>query len=151
RNVLLSNMVLILALSFLLSLTFSRIHGNMTPTCDQSDKFVSYLDIAMDMISKVKNNFPVCPTISLETIVKPVDCEEVLRSGQKKSGVYTIWPRSRVIEDQPLEVFCDMDTDGGGWTVLQRRGNFSRSENYFYKDWASYKKGFGDNEKDFWL
>ncbi|GFY49727.1 techylectin-5A [Trichonephila inaurata madagascariensis] len=80
-----------------------------------------------------------------------MDCEEVLRSGQKKSGVYTIWLRSRVTKDRPLEVFCDMKTDGGGWTVVQRRGNFSRPRNYFNKDWARYKKGFGDIEKDFWL
>ncbi|GFQ74727.1 techylectin-5A [Trichonephila clavata] len=103
------------------------------------------------MITKAKHNLPVCPTTSQSTILKPVDCEEVLRSGQKKSGVYTIWPRSRVTEDRPLEVFCDMKTDEGGWTVVQRRGNFSRPKNYFNKDWASYKKGFGDIEKDFWL
>ncbi|CAL1292461.1 unnamed protein product [Larinioides sclopetarius] len=44
-----------------------------------------------------------------------------------------------------------MDTDGEGWTVLQRRGNFNRSNDYFFKDWASYKTGFGDIEKDFWI
>ncbi|CAL1287174.1 unnamed protein product, partial [Larinioides sclopetarius] len=34
--------------------------------------------------------------------------------------------------------------------VIQRRGDFNRSEDYFFKDWASYKKGFGDVDKDFW-
>ncbi|GFT22626.1 techylectin-5A [Nephila pilipes] len=142
RNVLLCNMIHLFAISFFLSVSFPQIYGNMTPTCDQRDKFV---------ISKVKNNFPVFRTTSQNKIFKPVDCEEVFLSGQKKSKVYTVWPRSRVTEDRPLEVFCDMDTDGGGWTVLQRRGNFRSPEYYFYKDWASYKKGFGDNEKDFWL
>lgn len=35
--------------------------------------------------------------------------------------------------------------------VIQRRGNFSRPNDYFFKDWSNYKKGFGDLEKDFWL
>ncbi|GFT22623.1 techylectin-5A [Nephila pilipes] len=144
-------MIYIFALSLILSLSFSQVRGNVTSTCDQSNGSMSYLDVAMDMITKFKNNFPVCPTISQDTILKPADCEEVLRSGQTKSGVYTVWLRSRVTEDRQLKVFCDMDTDGGGWTVLQRRDNFNRPNDYFYKDWASYKKGFGDNEKDFWL
>ncbi|GBM24836.1 hypothetical protein AVEN_70493-1 [Araneus ventricosus] len=47
-----------------------------------------------------------------------MDCEELLRSGHNESGVYTIWPRSRIMDDKSLDVFCDMDTDGGGWTLL---------------------------------
>jgi ficolin len=43
-----------------------------------------------------------------------------------------------------------MDTDGGGWTVLQRRGDFSQQSNFFVT-WSSYKRGFGDLTRDFWL
>ncbi|GFV68641.1 techylectin-5A [Trichonephila clavipes] len=151
HSVLPFNMFYIFGLAFLLFLNISHVSGNMTSTCERSDRSISYLEVAKDMITKAINSFPVCPNISQDTILKPVDCEEVFRSGQIKSGVYTIWPRSRVTEDRPLEVFCDMETDGGGWTVIQRRGNFSRPNDYFYKDWESYKKGFGDIEKDFWL
>ncbi|GBN65632.1 hypothetical protein AVEN_245644-1, partial [Araneus ventricosus] len=45
-----------------------------------------------------------------------MDCAEVLRNGYNESGVYTIWPKSRVTNDKSIDVFCDMDTDGGGWT-----------------------------------
>ncbi|GIY05084.1 techylectin-5A [Caerostris darwini] len=132
---------------FFVSLAFSQTLGNEASTCDVSTRSTSYLDAAVDMISKAKDYFPVCPSVS----AKPMDCAEVLHSGRNKSGVYTVWPKSRVAEDKPLDVYCDMDTNGGGWTVIQRRGDFQRSQDYFFKDWASYKKGFGDNEKDFWL
>ncbi len=44
-----------------------------------------------------------------------------------------------------------MDDDGGGWTVLQRRGDNGRPRNFFLKRWRSYKAGFGDPAEDFWI
>ncbi|GFV89705.1 techylectin-5A [Trichonephila clavipes] len=132
----------------LILVDISQGHLYPTPVCDNTGNVRSYLDIALEMIIKAKINFPMCPP---DARSKPVDCEELLLSGRNKSGVYTVWPRSRVTEGRPVEVFCDMDTDGGGWTVIQRRGNYSRPHDYFFKDWESYKKGFGDIEKDFWL
>ena len=43
-----------------------------------------------------------------------------------------------------------METDGGGWTILQRRGDFPQQSNFFVS-WSSYKRGFGDLSRDFWL
>ncbi|GIX98493.1 techylectin-5A [Caerostris extrusa] len=136
--------------SILLLPLFTQSLGNETSICETRVKSASYLDAAVDLISKAKEYFPVCPSLANIT-GKAMDCEEVLRSGRNKSGVYIIWPKSRVTEEKPLEVYCDMETDGGGWTVIQRRGNFQRPQDYFFKDWASYKTGFGDIEKDFWL
>ncbi|GIX88378.1 techylectin-5A, partial [Caerostris extrusa] len=127
-------------------LTFSQTFGKDAPTCDQRVKSL-YLDVAVDMISKAKDYFPSCPPAS----PNPIDCAEVLRSGRNKSGVYEIWPKSRVMEEKPLQVYCDMDTDDGGWTVIQRRGNFHRPDYFFFKEWESYKTGFGDIDEDFWF
>lgn len=49
--------------------------------------------------------------------VQPVDCADVFHMGHNKSGIYEIWPMSRLTEGKPLNVYCDMDTNGGGWTV----------------------------------
>ena len=45
-------------------------------------------------------------------------------------------------------MFCDMDTDGGGWTVIQRRRDGSVD---FYRGWTQYKNGFGSLTDEFWL
>ncbi|CAL1292440.1 unnamed protein product [Larinioides sclopetarius] len=151
EGLLLFKMFSFLGSLLLLNFAIFQAFGNATSACNHSDVSMTLLDVATDMIAKAKLNLPICSSSSESFRSKPVDCEEVFRNGKTETGIYTIWPRNRVSEDRPLKVSCDMDTDGGGWTVFQRRGNFGRTKDYFFKDWASYKKGFGDIEKDFWL
>ncbi|GBO42462.1 hypothetical protein AVEN_4389-1 [Araneus ventricosus] len=49
---------------------------------------------------------------------KPRDCSEILASGRNKSGVHTIWAGEPFPAGKPLQVYCDMETDKGGWTVI---------------------------------
>ncbi|KAL4630470.1 angiopoietin-related protein 7-like [Arapaima gigas] len=75
----------------------------------------------------------------------PVDCASIYYNGVRRSGVYTVVPSMGAM---PVEVFCDMDTAGGGWTVIQRRQDGSER---FDRMWQEYKEGFGDLYTEFWL
>nr|XP_045230164.1 ficolin-2 isoform X4 [Macaca fascicularis] len=74
----------------------------------------------------------------------PRTCKDLLDRGHFLSGWHTIY----LPDCRPLTVLCDMDTDGGGWTVFQRRVDGSVD---FYRDWAAYKQGFGSRLGEFWL
>ncbi|CAF1368160.1 unnamed protein product [Rotaria magnacalcarata] len=82
----------------------------------------------------------------------PEDCAAIYLKQQSvhqlppPTGIYEIWPR----QGKPIKVLCDMDTDGGGWTVFQKRGDFTPQED-FYRTWLEYKRGFGDLQRQFWL
>lgn len=81
--------------------------------------------------------------------VRPQHCGHLRNAGQTSSGVYTIYPSAARKSGQ--RVFCDMETDGGDWTVIQRRGQFGNSIYYFFRNWSEYASGFGDVEKEYWI
>jgi ficolin len=62
------------------------------------------------------------------------------------AGVYTL-----KLGNEIKKAYCDMDTKGGGWTVIQRRGDFGNPQTYFLRNWTDYKAGFGEPEEDVWL
>ncbi|XP_005231335.2 tenascin isoform X1 [Falco peregrinus] len=76
----------------------------------------------------------------------PKDCSQALLNGETTSGIYTIYLNGD--KAQPLQVFCDMGEDGGGWIVFLRRQNGKED---FYKNWKSYVAGFGDPQDEFWI
>ncbi|XP_062846784.1 angiopoietin-2b isoform X2 [Trichomycterus rosablanca] len=73
------------------------------------------------------------------------DCADIYKYGITANGVYNIHP---INSTQPIKVFCDMKTKGGGWTVIQHRFNGSVD---FHRSWIEYKLGFGDPSGEHWL
>ncbi|EDW70897.2 uncharacterized protein Dvir_GJ11293 [Drosophila virilis] len=47
-----------------------------------------------------------------------------------------------------FDVLCDSATAGPGWTVIQQRINGKED---FYRDWKTYRAGFGNFDGDFFL
>ncbi|KAM3587836.1 uncharacterized protein V6R79_014930 [Siganus canaliculatus] len=87
-----------------------------------------------------------CPVQnSPQFILAPRDCSDYNMMETKKNGVYRVTPDPR---NGTFEVFCDMESYGGGWTVIQQRLDGSIS---FNRTWAEYKKGFGNLRGEFWL
>ncbi|XP_072291063.1 uncharacterized protein [Eucyclogobius newberryi] len=73
------------------------------------------------------------------------DCSDHVLRGHTNSGPHQVTPDPR---GGSALVLCDMEEDGGGWTVLQRRQDGSVS---FNRSWAEYRDGFGNLDGEFWL
>ncbi|KAI8489059.1 Angiopoietin 4 [Branchiostoma belcheri] len=71
------------------------------------------------------------------------DCADLYAAGETASGVYNIR-----LNSTNVETYCDMDTAGGGWTVIQRRQDGSVP---FNRNWEEYKHGFGNKNGEYWL
>ncbi|XP_055008662.1 microfibril-associated glycoprotein 4-like [Boleophthalmus pectinirostris] len=77
---------------------------------------------------------------------KPKDCTDILKTYRySRSGVFGIYPfddRFRVL------VYCDMETDRGAWTMIQRRMDGTVN---FCRPWDQYVSGFGKAYGEYWL
>ncbi|XP_062603413.1 ryncolin-1-like [Saccostrea cucullata] len=114
-----------------------------------SYKVKTPLTIGVDVVSSYKLR---ADSVEIEGIFNTShfqfrDCAAIMKRTpevQGKDGVYTIYPDGRTEK----RVFCDKTTEGGGWTVIQRR-KYGITD--FYRSWAEYKRGFGGAKTDYWL
>ncbi|XP_050731507.1 ryncolin-2-like [Eriocheir sinensis] len=80
---------------------------------------------------------------------RPRHCKDLLDGGDSGKGLRHVYP----FPGQPQRraaVYCDQSTDGGGWTVFQRRTNLTVREE-FNRSFVEYQLGFGHLEGEFWL
>ncbi|XP_054483055.1 microfibril-associated glycoprotein 4-like [Anoplopoma fimbria] len=79
-------------------------------------------------------------------LVMPLDCSDIHNNDNSRpSGVYTIYP---IGSTSAVQVYCDMVSQEGRWTVFQRRMDGSVN---FYRPWDQYKFGFGSAAGEYWL
>ena len=78
--------------------------------CNSHIKGVSYKELNVKGITTNDLDF---------RLLEPQDCYEILNTyGKTTSGEYWIYPIITATSARtPMRVWCDMDTDGGGWTV----------------------------------
>ncbi|MPC65837.1 Ficolin-3 [Portunus trituberculatus] len=85
----------------------------------------------------------------LFTVNRPKDCADHLLAGATVSGVYEIYPFMCTCGN-PVPVWCDMETDGGGWTVFLNRQHQDIQLD-FNRTWGDYKAGFGSPYSEYYL
>ncbi|XP_070774356.1 fibrinogen gamma chain [Enoplosus armatus] len=77
------------------------------------------------------------------------DCQDIANKGATTSGLYYVKPLKAT---EQFLVYCEIDSVGRGFTVIQRRRDGSVD---FHKDWTQYKQGFGylspGDTTEFWL
>lgn len=104
------------------------------------------LPVAVVMLLHCASAGPGMPTASSRSVPVagfPADCSHLRKTSP--SGVYVIQPA----RSPPRVVWCDMDTEGKGWTVVQR--NSHDTEIAWKQSWTTYKYGFGNVQGDHWL
>ncbi|XP_025332942.1 angiopoietin-related protein 7 [Canis lupus dingo] len=112
----------------------------------------SRLTDAESKYSEMNNQIDIMQLQAAQTVTQTsadaiYDCSSLYQKNYRISGVYKL-PPDDFLGSPELEVFCDMETAGGGWTIIQRRKSSLVS---FYRDWKQYKQGFGSIRGDFWL
>ncbi|XP_060114053.1 angiopoietin-2-like isoform X1 [Heteronotia binoei] len=102
----------------------------------------------MEMVKHLKGLGTQCNQISSippeeHKVLK--DCAAAYKSGFTSSGVFVLQLPNTTIT---AKAFCDMETSGGGWTVIQHRKDGSVD---FQRNWKEYKMGFGSPNGEYWL
>ena len=83
-----------------------------------------FKNVSEELLNEYEKRFEAFVS-TLNVSGRPMDCQDVYDKGSTQTGIYKIYPHGT----RGFLVRCDMSTNSGGWTVIQRR--ISSSD--FYK------------------
>ncbi|XP_035476715.2 angiopoietin-1 isoform X2 [Scophthalmus maximus] len=120
----------------------NRATGNSTALQRQQQEMMDTVHNLLNLCSKdgvVPNSTKVA-----DEEKKFRDCADLYQAGFHKNAIYAI----QINAQETKKVYCNMETAGGGWTVIQHREDGSVD---FQRTWKEYKMGFGSMSAEHWL
>ncbi|XP_056413138.1 angiopoietin-2-like isoform X4 [Hyla sarda] len=105
----------------------------------------AYIMETVGQLTNLISQYNHIPDVPNEEQLSFRDCADAYKAGLTTSGVYTLHFSNST---ESVKAFCDMDTSGGGWTVIQHRRDGSMD---FHRNWKEYKEGFGSPTGEYWL
>ncbi|XP_043535231.1 angiopoietin-2-like isoform X2 [Chiloscyllium plagiosum] len=106
---------------------------------------LNLMETVHNLINLVSPDGSKSPFVIKEEQIHFKDCADAYKSGLRANGIYTLFVSNTT---QPKQAFCDMESNGGGWTIIQRRQDGKMD---FQRTWKEYKMGFGDPAGEYWL
>lgn len=112
-------------------------------TCSDCDSAFSVCHWTLQLESPPRTSFARGPCLHYHS-TQPQSCRHAWYLGQRESGPVMIYPD----EGPGMLVYCDQETNGGGYMSFLRR---VQGEELFDRAWVDYKFGFGNVSGDHWL
>ncbi|CAH1240673.1 ANGPT2 [Branchiostoma lanceolatum] len=125
---------------------YKVILGKLQLQVEQKSLFINHYT---GKISRLQNRLETMTRdYSIRYHDRVTDCMSLYSRGYTTTHVYTVPAyQDTFIKIPPSQLYCDM-TEGGGWTVIQRRFDGSV---LFNRTWEDYRDGFGTWDGEFYL